>query len=92
MRSQPPSQPTGPTKPEPPPRPTGPPRQTAEVLYPVSELAELWRCSDQHIYNLIARRELRSIQLGMGRAKTRIPASAAAEFVARRSSKKAKAA
>lgn len=90
--SQPPSQPSGPTTPAAPPRPSGPPKQAAEVLYPVSELAELWRCSDQHIYNLIARRELRSIHLGIGRAKTRIPASAAAEFVARRSTKKAKAA
>lgn len=90
--SSPPSQPSGPTSPAPPPRPSGPPKQAAEVLYPVSELAELWRCSDQHLYNLIARKELRSVQIGIGRAKTRIPASAVAEFVARRSSKKAKAA
>lgn len=58
----------------------------AEELYPVSELARMWRCSVDHIYDLIARRELRTVQLGIGRAKTRIPASAAAEFVARRSS------
>lgn len=91
--SRPAPQPTGPTKPEPPPRPSGPPKQAAEVLYPVSELAKLWRCSDQHLYNLIARKELHSVQIGIGRAKTRIPASAVAEFVARRSSsKKAKAA
>lgn len=57
------------------------------MLYPVSELAQLWRCSIDHIYDLIAKREIRTVQLGVGRAKTRIPASAAAEFIAKRSSK-----
>jgi excisionase family DNA binding protein len=60
----------------------------AEALLPVSEVAELWRCSRQHIYNLISTGQLRSIQAGAARqAKTRIPESALAEFVARRSVK-----
>lgn len=50
------------------------------ALFPVSEVAELWRCSEQHIYNLIARGRLRTVQIGNGRAKTRIPASALIEF------------
>lgn len=44
----------------------------------------MWRCSIDHIYDLIARRELRTVQLGNGRAKTRIPASAVEEFIAAR--------
>lgn len=56
-----------------------------ETLYPVAELADLWRCSKNHIYDLIAARELRCVQLGNGRAKTRIPESAVAEFLTRRS-------
>jgi excisionase family DNA binding protein len=58
-----------------------------EPLYPVSELAQLWRCSPQHIYTLIAAGELRTFDVGVKGAKTRIPASAVAEFVARRSIK-----
>lgn len=54
-----------------------------EVLYPVAEVAQLWRVGKDHIYDLIARRELRSIQIAHGRAKTRIPASALAEYVKR---------
>jgi excisionase family DNA binding protein len=85
MKSQPP--PTNPPPPGPrtPPPPSGP--KKAEALLPVAEVAALWRCTPQHIYNLIARRDLRSVQVGIGRAKTRIPESAVAEFVARRTSK-----
>jgi excisionase family DNA binding protein len=86
--SHPPTTPPPPAGPTTPPPPAGPKRSIiADELYPVSELATMWRCSPGHIYDLIARGELRHIQLGTGRAKTRIPASAAAEFVARRSSK-----
>jgi excisionase family DNA binding protein len=67
----------GPSTPPPPP---APPR--GEALLPVSEVAALWRCSVDHIYDLIAAGELRSIQLTRGRAKTRIPESALAEFIA----------
>lgn len=79
------------TPPPPPPRPhipppTGPGR-IAEVLYPVAELAELWRCTPQHIYNLIAARELEATQVGIGRAKTRISQAAVAKFLSRRTSK-----
>lgn len=56
-------------------------------MYPVSELAAMWRVSIDHIYDLIAKGQLRTVQLGIGRAKTRIPASAAAEFIAKRSTK-----
>lgn len=97
--SRPPSQPPRPAGPTPPPRPTprpiprpAPPparpkngQLEAEEMYPVSELAQLWRCSVDHIYDLIAKGELRTVPLGIGRAKTRIPASAAAEFIERRS-------
>jgi excisionase family DNA binding protein len=53
------------------------------VLYTVAELAGMWRVTRQHIYNLIARRELGSTQVSKGRAKTRIPASEAAAYIAR---------
>lgn len=53
----------------------------AEALIPVAELAEKWRVSKNFIYDLISRGELRSTQLGKGRAKTRVPESAIAEYV-----------
>lgn len=84
----PPPRPTPQPAPSPPPRPVRPVRGEAEELYPVSELATRWRCSIDHIYDLIAKGELRTVQLGIGRAKTRIPASAAAEFIERRSPKR----
>lgn len=81
-----PPRPSGPPPPKPTPKPGTPrPKAEAEELYPVSELAQMWRCSIDHIYDLIAGKQLRSVQLGTGRAKTRIPASAAAEFIAKRS-------
>jgi excisionase family DNA binding protein len=55
----------------------------AEALYPVAEVAALWRCSDDTIYRLIAAGRLRSMDIGTGAAKTRIPESALAEFVAK---------
>lgn len=60
---------------------------TAEALLPVTEVAELWRCSRDHIYSLIARGELRSVDVGHGRAKTRIPESALADYIRRHSRK-----
>jgi excisionase family DNA binding protein len=63
-------------------------KPAAEALLPVSEVAELWRCSRQHVYNLISKGQLRTVDTGAARqAKTRIPESALAEFVARRSVK-----
>lgn len=55
---------------------------SAEILYPVSEVAKLWRCSDDHVYHLINRGLLRTVNLATGRAKTRIPESALAAYVA----------
>lgn len=57
----------------------------AETLYPVSEVAKLWRCSVDHVYDLIAAGQLRVVNLARGRAKTRIPESALAEYVKRNS-------
>lgn len=55
----------------------------AEALLPVTEVAKLWRCSRDHVYREIIRGRLRTVQLGAGRAKTRIPESALAEYVRR---------
>jgi excisionase family DNA binding protein len=55
---------------------------SAEALYPVSEVAQLWRCSDGHVYNLINAGKLRTVNIARGKAKTRIPESALAEYVA----------
>lgn len=52
----------------------------AEALLPVTEVAALWRCSARHVYRLIAHGQLRTVQIGNGRAKTRVPASALIEF------------
>lgn len=90
--SQPPPQPPRPAGPPPPPRPSGPPRVEAEEMFSVLDLAKLWHCSRDHIYDLVAKGELRTVSIGIGRAKTRIPASAAAEFIAKRSSKGRRAA
>lgn len=60
------------------------PKVASEVLHTVAEVAEMWRCSDDTIYRLIAAGRLRSCDIGTGRAKTRVPASALAEFVAGR--------
>lgn len=57
----------------------------AEALLPVAEVATLWRCSKNHVYDLISSGALRSVNLTRGRAKTRIPESALAEFVAKNS-------
>ncbi|MES2211483.1 MAG: helix-turn-helix domain-containing protein [Chloroflexota bacterium] len=63
----------------------------AEALLPVSEVAELWRCSKNHIYDLISAGTLRSVNLAGGRAKTRIPESALAEYVAANTRTRSKA-
>lgn len=57
----------------------------AEQLYPVAEVAELWRVSPDYIYGLISGGQLRVVNLSKGRAKTRIPESALAEYIERRS-------
>lgn len=62
------------------PRPMG----NAEALLTVAEVATLWRCSKNTIYRLISDGELRSTDIGNGRAKTRIPETALAEYNNRR--------
>lgn len=59
----------------------------AEDLYPVSEVAAKWRCTPQHIYNLIAAGLLVTTSIGRGRAKTRIAESTLAEFVSKNQSR-----
>ncbi len=59
-------------------------RPSPEVWYTVAEVAEAWRVSVNYVYDLIANDEIRSTDLGHGRAKTRIPAAAVAEFEAKR--------
>ena len=55
---------------------------SAEALYPVTEVAALWRCSVDHVYDLINAGKLRTVNLGRGRAKTRVPESAMTAYVA----------
>lgn len=59
-----------------------------EELYPVKDVAALWHCSVDLIYDLIAAGKLRTVQVAIGRAKTRVPASALAEFVAKQTPRK----
>jgi hypothetical protein len=58
--------------------------RTVEELLPVAELAARRRCSKNHIYDLIAAGEPQAVHQGTGRAKTRVSASAAAAFIAKR--------
>lgn len=58
-----------------------------EDLIPVAELARRWRCSRQHIHNLIASGALATVQVADSRAKTRIPASAVETFVRQRTNR-----
>jgi excisionase family DNA binding protein len=67
--------PAGPSTPKP---PAGP--KTGEALLPVSEVAQLWRCSRDHIYDLIAAGKLPVVDIGHGRSKTRIPESALRDY------------
>jgi hypothetical protein len=52
----------------------------AEDLLTVAELAVKWRVSRNFIYDEIARGCLQKVNLGAGRAKTRIPESIADEY------------
>lgn len=53
----------------------------AEEMHTVAELAKAWRCSKNFIYDLISDGKLRSLNLTDSRAKTRVPASAVAEYL-----------
>lgn len=54
---------------------------TADVLYPVTEVARMWRCSAEHVYEQIRRGRLRTVNVAHSRAKTRVPASAIAAYL-----------
>lgn len=54
---------------------------SAEILYPVSEVAALWRCSAEHVYEQIRKGRLKTVNLANGRAKTRIPESALNAYI-----------
>ena len=49
----------------------------SDAPFIVGELAQRWRCSDQHVYNLIRDKRLRVIRLGK---LIRIPIDAVEEF------------
>lgn len=67
----------------------------AEILYPVAEVAEMWRCSKDYVYDLVARGELITVPLSSSkarsRAKIRIPESSLTAFIKRRKEKAPKA-
>jgi excisionase family DNA binding protein len=62
-------------------RPAKTPTQP-ERLYTVDEIAATWSCSKNLIYNLIRDRKLDAVNIGIGRAKMRIPASAINAYIA----------
>lgn len=53
-------------------------------LHPVSAVAEMWECSDDHIYRLIAAGEIEITDIGCGRAKIRISDEALKKYIATR--------
>ncbi len=57
---------------------------TAERLYTVAEVADLWGTSKNYVYDRISSGELTSIDLGTSKAKTRVPESAVNSFLAPR--------
>lgn len=77
-RSLPPQTPPPPPGPTPRPRPAGPGR-----LYTVVEVAELWACSDQLVYDRIASGDLAVVDIGRGKAKIRVPESEVLAFIAK---------
>lgn len=60
-----------------------PPAREAEILYPVSEVAQLWRCSVDHIYDLIAAGRTRRDTDRHRQGQTRVSASSLEAFVLR---------
>jgi excisionase family DNA binding protein len=55
--------------------------KAAEELLPVAEIAALWRCSKNYVYDLIASGALTPTFLPSGRAKTRVRRSVLDAFV-----------
>jgi excisionase family DNA binding protein len=54
-----------------------------EPLYAVAEIARAWGVSKNYVYDLLANGELDSVDLGHGRAKTRVPESALDAYLKR---------
>lgn len=54
------------------------------ALYTVAEVADLWRVHRATVYRLIADGELATVNIGQGRAKTRITARALADYIERK--------
>ncbi|KQY59374.1 hypothetical protein ASD11_07335 [Aeromicrobium sp. Root495] len=56
----------------------------APQLLSVAEAAERLSCSRGHVLNLVARGDLRGVEIGIGRAKTRVYERDLAAFIAAR--------
>lgn len=56
-----------------------------EEMLPVRQVAELWHCSRDHVYELIARGKLRAVNVAIKGSQMRVPASAIAEYVRKNS-------
>lgn len=54
----------------------------APQLLSVAEAAERLSCSRGHVLNLVSRKKLRGVEIGIGRAKTRIYESDLEAFIA----------
>lgn len=52
-----------------------------EEMLPVRKVAELWHCSRDHVYELIATKRLRAVNIAIKGSEMRVPASAIAEYV-----------
>lgn len=57
---------------------------TPEPWFTVAEIATAWGVSKNTVYDLIAANELGSVDIGQGRARTRIPQAAIDDFMRRR--------
>lgn len=53
-------------------------------LYSAPQLAELWDCSRTHVYELIKKGELPTVDIGIGRPKMRVTAEVAHAFIGKR--------
>jgi excisionase family DNA binding protein len=56
---------------------------TQPQLLTIPEAAAALRCSKRHVYDLVARGELRPVDIGNGRSKTRIRPDDLAAYVDR---------
>lgn len=56
-------------------------------LLPVAEVADVLGCCRKHAYNLIAAGLISTVQIGVGRAKTRVHEDELARFIASQTTK-----